>query len=254
MTSKNINIKWFFLLLLITVLCSCNKDIAGYTDEPRVYFFERNTDLTQSRITGKSFTFLTLPLNVMEDTFMVRVKIMGNKSAVSRVVRGRTITEGTTATEGIHYKFIDGTVPADSIYGYLPVVLYRTEDIKESSLTLNLGIASTSDFKPGVGEDSSFTLTWSDNVVKPSNWDGLISLTYYFGTYSAAKWRFIISVTGKDNFPLQQSGRVPPKDGEYTHAGMLDLNRVLKDALKEYNDTHDPDLTDENGQLVTFPL
>lgn len=250
MNRMKLYIKLFCLLLLTA---SCEKDIASYDDEPRVYFFERNNDLTESRIAYKSYTFLLLPAAVMKDTFFVRVKIMGNKAATDRIVRGRAITAGTTAKAGQHYEFMDGFVPADSIYGYLPVVLHRTEDIRDTSVTLVLGIAETKDFKPGVGEDSTFTLSWSDNVVKPDNWDGIISIGFYFGAYSAAKWRFIISVTGKDKFPLQQSGRIPPKEGEYTHAGMLDIQALVKAALKAYNDTHDPDLTDENGQLVTFP-
>lgn len=248
------NIKLAVLLLFVIGLTSCEKDIAAYNDEARVYFFERNTDLSQTRISYKSFTFLLLPLDVTRDTFLVRVKIMGDKSTSDRVVRGRAITTGTTAQEGTHYQFIDGVVPADSIYGYIPVVLLRTVDIRDTSVSLNLGIAATKDFQPGVGEDSSIVLNWSDNVVKPSNWDGIISLTYYFGTYSAAKWRFIIATTGKDKFPLQQSGRIPPAPGEYTSMAMLDLNALLKAALKAYNDSHDPDLTDEFGQLVTFPL
>jgi hypothetical protein len=251
---KLLNSKLAILLLLVLATVSCEKNIGTYSNDPRVYFFERATDASQTRITYKSFTFLTLPLDVVKDTFLVRVKIMGDKSSTDRVIRGRTIATGTTAIAGQHYDFIDGLVKADSIYGYLPVVLRRTADIKINPVSLVLGIADTKDFKRGVGEDSVFTISWSDNVVKPANWDGLISLSYYFGTYSAAKWRFIISVTGKDNFPLQQSGRVPPAPGEYTNAAMMDLNALLKAALKAYNDTHTPPLTDENGLLVTFPL
>ena len=251
---KQQNYTWLLLLTCITLASSCAKNISGYSDEPRVYFFERNTDATQSRLSNKSFTFLLQPLNVTKDTFLIRVKIMGNTAPVNRIVRGRTINSPTnTAIEGQHYEFIDGIVPADSIYGYLPVVLKRTEDIKTKEIALLLGIADTKDFKRGVGEDSAFTLSWSDNVVKPANWDAFIGLSTYFGTYSATKWRFIISVTGKDNFPLQQSGRVPPAPGEYTASGMADLKAILKAALQAYNATHTPPLTDENGQLVTFP-
>ncbi|UYQ95842.1 DUF4843 domain-containing protein [Chitinophaga horti] len=248
------HIKIVLLFAFTLLAAACEKDIAAYKDEPRVYFFERATDLTQTRITFKSFSFVTLPLGITRDTFLVKVKVMGDTASRDRIVRGRAIATGTTAAEGKHYDFIDGIVPAGTVIGYIPVVLHRTEDIKDTSVTLNLGVAATADFKQGVGEDSSITLTWSDNVVKPANWDALIGLSYYFGTYSAAKWRFIISVTGKDNFPLQQSGRIPPKEGEYTNAGMLDLNAVLKQALKAYNNANDPDLTDERGQLVTFPL
>lgn len=244
---------YILFFLLVTALTACEKNIEGFKDEPRVYFFERNTDLTATRITSKSFTFLTQPVSVTNDTFLIRVKIMGDIAPQDRIVRGCAFTTGTTAIAGTHYDFIDGVVPADSIYGYIPVVLYRTEDIQSKSVSLALGISETKDFKRGVGEDSVFTLSWSDNVIKPSNWDGFISLSAYFGDYSDAKWRFIISVTGKDNFPLQQSGRIPPAPGEYTNAGMMDLRVEIKAALKAYNDANDPDLTDENGQLVTFP-
>lgn len=239
--------------LLGLLFTSCEKDISEYKNDPRVYFFERSTDLNQTRITFKSFSFLLQPLEVTKDTFLIKVKIMGETAPYDRIVRGQRIDSGSTAKAGQHYEFIDGIVPADSITGYLPVVLYRTEDIKDSSVTLNLSVAETKDFKAGVTTDNFFTLSWSDNVVKPTNWDGFISLSAYFGTYSTVKWRFIISVTGVDNFPLQQSGRVPPKDGEYTFAAMNDIKAMVKDALATYNSTHDPDLTDEFGQLVTFP-
>ncbi|GGH79252.1 hypothetical protein HNQ91_005140 [Filimonas zeae] len=246
--------KLLYLLIALPLFFSCSKDLGSYDDEPRVYFFERATDVVQSRITSRSFSFLTSPAAVVTDTMKIKVKIMGNTASRNRVVRGRTIATGTTAQEGVHYEFLNGVVPADSIYGYIPVLLRRTADIQQKSVTLNLGIAVTDDFKRGVVEDSTFTITWSDNVVKPSNWDGIISIGYYFGTYSEVKWRFIIQVTGKSSFPLQQSARVPPAPGEYTGAAMLDLNKVLKAALLQYNNTHDPDLTDESGNLVTFPL
>lgn len=246
--------KIVLLFTLLGFLTACEKDIPSYSNDPRVYFFERNTDLTATPITFKSFTFLRLPLDVTTDTFLIKVKIMGEKASYDRVVRGKAIADSTTAKEGVHYDFIDGVIPADSIYGYVPVVLYRTADIADSSVVLNLTLADTKDFKQGVAESEKFTLSWSDNVVKPTNWDGFISLSAYFGTYSTVKYRFIISITGVEQFPLQQSGRIPPAPGEYTASGMTDIKNMLKDALNAYNATHSPAMTDEFGQLVTFPL
>jgi hypothetical protein len=250
---KPVNKIVVLLTLLGFIFSACEKDIASYSNDPGVYFFERNTDLTQSRITFKSFSFLQLPLDITKDTFYIKVKIMGETTAYDRIVRGQTIADSTTAIEGRHYDFIDGIVPAGAIIGYLPVVLYRTPDIADTTVTLNLSIAETKDFKTAISEDNFFTLSWSDNVVKPSNWDGFISLSAYFGTYSIAKYRFIISVTGIEQFPLQQSGRVPPEPGEFTAMAMMDISVRLKAALLEYNNTHTPALTDESGQLVTFP-
>lgn len=240
------------LIVAIALFASCEKSISAYQNDARIYFFERGTDLNQTRITTKSFSFLRLPEEVTKDTFLIKVKIMGETASYDRIVRGKLVAEGTTAQEGVHYDFIDGVVPADSIIGYLPVVLYRTADIATKSVQLNLTIAETKDFKPGVGTDVNFNLQWSDNVVKPANWDGFLGLMGYFGTYSDVKWRFIIQVTGVDNFPLQQSARVEPLPGEYTYAAMMDIVSRLKAALVAYNLANDPDLTDEFGP-VTFP-
>jgi len=242
-----------FLMLVIAVAFSaCEKSVDSYENDPRIYFFERQNDLVSTRITSKSFSFLTYPSTVTRDTMLIKVKIMGLPGATDRIVRGEAIADGTTAIEGQHYQFIDGTIKAGAIIGELPVVLLRSEDIKNEAVTLKLRIAETADFKPGVAEDSSFSLTWNDNLIKPTNWD--TGLFFYFGTYSAVKFRFVIDVLGLAEFPLQASARVPLKPGEFSNAAMLDFKARMKQALLEYNNTHTEPKKDENEQLVTFPL
>ena len=118
--------------------------------------------------------------------------------------KGAAITAGTTATEGLHYVFLNGVIKAGQVEGLLPVVLNRTADIRNTTLTLNLTIATNENFKPGVLEDQTFTLTWSDDVVKPANWDSLIGLSFYFGPYTKEKFRFVVNTTGINNFPMQK--------------------------------------------------
>lgn len=243
----------FFLVLLATLFSACEKEIDTYQNDPRLYFFERGTDVLQTRITSKSISFVPLASSIVTDTVRIKVKTMGLATSTDRVLKGATVKEGTTAIEGTDYAFIEGKIKAGQVEGFLPVVLYRTAKIKSTSLTLNLTIAETSDFKAGVIEDQKFTLNWSDDIVKPANWDGIISLTFYFGTYSKAKFRFIIDVTGISDFPLQQSGRVPLNPGEYSNSMMNDIKLRVKDALAVYNASHATPLTDENGVLVTFP-
>lgn len=243
----------YILLAATLMLAACEKDLPVYQNEPGIYFYEYTSGVTPFKVLLKSFSFLGAPASVTKDTMMVKVKIMGLTAPYDRVVKGKTIAKGTTAQEGVHYDFIEGTVPADSIYGYLPVVLYRTPDIATSSVLLNLAIDSTKDFRGGAAEDQAFSLEWSDKIVKPANWETIIGLKTYFGTYSDVKFKFIIDVTGIADFPLWQSSRVEPQAGEWTPAAMSDLMRIIKEALAEYNATHDPDLTDEFGQLVTFP-
>ncbi|WP_175474541.1 DUF4843 domain-containing protein [Pedobacter rhizosphaerae] len=242
-----------FVTMLTLLLSSCEKEIDTYTNDPRLYFFERGNDVLQTRITSKSFSFVPLASSILTDTIKIKVKTMGLATDADRVLKGATIKQGTTAVEGTDYAFIDGKIKAGQVEGFLPVVLYRTAKIKSTSLTLNLTIAETKDFKPGVVEDQNFTLNWSDDIVKPANWDGLISLAFYFGTYSKTKFRFIIDVTGIADFPLQQSGRVPLNPGEYSNSMMNDIKLRVKEALAVYNASHTTPLTDENGVLVTFP-
>ncbi len=242
-----------FVTLLTSLLSSCEKEIDTYQDDPRLYFFERAADLVQTRISSKSFSFVPFPSTVLTDTIKIKVKTMGLARDYDRMLKGVTVLVGTTATEGTNYAFVEGTIKAGQVEGYLPVVLYRTADIKTKSLTLNLTIAETKDFKPGVIEDQTFSLNWSDDLVKPANWDGIISLNFYFGTYSRAKYRFIIDVTGITDFPLQQSGRVPLNPGEYSNSMMNDVKLRVKEALATYNASHTVPLTDENNVLVTFP-
>ena len=241
------------VMSLTGLLSSCEKDIDTYQDDPRLYFFERANDVLQTRINTKSFSFVALPANIVTDTIRLKVKTMGLATNYDRLLRGAAINTGTTATEGVHYAFLDGTIKAGQVEGLLPVVLYRTADIRNSTLTLNLTIAQNENFKPGVIEDHMFTLRWSDDVVKPANWDGIISLTFYFGTYSKEKFRFIIGVTGIAEFPLQQSARDPLRPGDYSNTMMNDIKLRVKEALATYNATHTTPLTDENGTVVTFP-
>ena len=250
---KTFKLYYILYAFIALVLSSCAKDLEPYVNQPQVYFFERATDLAGTRITNKSFSFMSLPSAVVQDTMKIKVKTMGYPADYDRVVRGRVVAEGTTAVEGKHFDFIDGVVKAGQVEGLLYVLLYRTADIKEQSLQLNLRIAETKDFKPGVVEDNFFSISWSDNLVKPANWDGFISLSAFFGSYSTVKYRFIIDVLGISEFRIQQSGRVPLAEGEYSGAMMIDFKNRLKEALLVYNSTHATPLTDENGTLVTFP-
>lgn len=240
-------------LLFVLLLSSCAKDLEPYQNQPQVYFFERAADLTSTRITNKSYSFFQLPPTIVKDTLKIKVKTMGFPTEYDRVVRGKALVDGTTAVEGLHFDFIDGIVKAGQVEGLLSLLVYRTADIKSRSVQLNMTLAETKDFKAGVVEDNFFSVTWSDNLVKPANWDGFISLSSFFGDYSTVKYQFIYDVLGILNFPLQQSGREPLKEGEYSSGMMMDFKRRLKEALIQYNSTHNTPLTNENGVLVTFP-
>lgn len=240
----------YIALPAILAVIACNKELGGYADEPRVYFWERTATAYPVRAENKSFSFVLLPATVTEDTMMVAAKIMGLPAKADRNFRAAVDT-GSTAKEGTDYKILPGVIPADSILGYLPVVVYRKPELKTVTQKLNLKIVDGGDFKAGVSEEAKIQLLWNDNLIKPANWDTRPGLVTYFGVYSVVKYRFIIDVLGMSEFPLQTSNVYIP--GQLSNPNMLDKKAILKDALVVYNSTHTPVLTDENGLVVTFP-
>lgn len=238
------------IILGVALLATaCNKPIDSYSGDSRIYFFERTEGTVVARLTSKSFSFVLMDNSVTEDTIFVKTKIMGLATASDRSFSAVADTGGNAAAAD--YKILPGVVKANTIFGSLPVVVYRKPELKTTIKVLNLKIADGGDFKAGVIDDAKFQLNWTDNLIKPDNWETTPGLKTYFGTYSAVKYRFIIDVLGRDQFPIQTGRDLLP--GQLTHYNMLDLKAILKDALVAYNNTHTPAMTDEFGQLVTFP-
>lgn len=242
--------------IVFLLLSSCEKPLdAAYEQDARIYFFERQNDPQQTRITNRSFSFLLEPSTVTRDTVFIKVKTMGNPAAHDRFTLGQAIAEGTNAVEGVDYDFIPGLIPAGEVVGNLPIILYRTERSKTTDLLLNLTIAETPDFKVGVIEDDRFTFTWSDKISKPGNWDTPnFGIVYIFGAYSEAKYRFIIDVLGIADFNLQTCARCPLVPGEYTYAAMLDFKAQLTEALQAYNRANpgNPIIDEITGMPISF--
>ncbi|TJZ61068.1 DUF4843 domain-containing protein [Sphingobacterium olei] len=238
------------LIVGLFALAGCEKDIDGYTQDPRLYFFERANDVNRTRVSSRTFTFLTLADEEMKDTLYIKVKTMGEIVNRDRQVMGKTIAEGTTAIEGVDFDFIPGLVPAGNIEGLLPVVLYRTLRLKNETVVLNLTIGETADFKAGVIEDEVFTLSWADRLIQPNPWP------FYFGAYSNVKYQFIIDELGIAEFPSQLSPRVENLPGEYSLADLQDMASRLRVRLREVNTENfgkpNYPLRDENGALVVF--
>jgi hypothetical protein len=244
------NLQNFIITVLFCLSAvSCKKDIAKYNNDPRINFFERTNDQYQRVILSKSFSFAAEPATVLTDTILVRAKIMGLAAANDRKFGAISLSAQSTAIPGTDYKILEGTVKANELFGYLPVVLYRTAELKTISKVLVLQTADIADFKTGVINENVFTLNWNDNLVKPANWDTRPGLVTYFGVYSLTKFQFISTVLGRVDFPIQTGAYDPAL---LTHYQMLDLKAKLKDALGVYNSTHSA-LTDEFGLVVTFP-
>jgi hypothetical protein len=165
---------------------------------------------------------------------------MGNPANNARTVNLAVNTAKTTAQEK-HYAFPSQVVlPADSFSVTFPVSLKRTPDLQEKGVRLYIEISESPDFKLGVSEENHLLIKWSDVLTRPANWNELVE---FFGTFSIAKYRFIIETTGVAEFSAQTM----------SWALLTNYRIMCVNALIAYNDAHPGNpLKDENGQYVTF--
>lgn len=236
--------------LLLLMASACTKNIDGYKNDPRVYFYDIPAGTT-SLLTTRTFSFATTATGTTTDTEYVQVKIEGLAAGHDRTFGAKAIADSSTAVNGVNYKLLPGTVKANSFTGILPVVLYRTTDLKDVTMKLALQMADTADFKAGVIDFNYYLLSWNDNLIKPNNWDTRPGLATYFGVYSIVKYQFIIATLHASAWTINAT-RVYDAT-KYTNDQMLDLGAQLKTALRTYNASSPTPLTDEFGLLVTFP-
>ncbi len=127
---------------------------------------------------------------------------------------------------------------------------------------LNFRLKANDEFEPGTGEKSVMRVVLKNYLAKPDNWDDDVSyyniLSHYFGTYSAKKYQFILSVLEVADFKVEYGSAVTFDESTNTY-GYTYFNTYIvpkvKIALEEFNsDPNNPDapLRDESGQKVSF--
>jgi hypothetical protein len=231
------NRKLLIIGILILIFLSCKEnELMDYELQGKVYFYERTymASLEQA-ISEKNYSFALQHSALMEDTFYIKVKLMGYPSDRDRIFRAAAVAEHTTAVEDVHYKLIDGVMPAGEYISYLPVLLYRTGDTKKSSVSIKLQLIETKDLTPGNSEFLTFTLTWGDILLRPDHWPD-----YYFGVYSVNKYRFAIDVLGLTDWPQAERAPSGPQEGVYTIVEIQAFVNRLNEAYREYRGKYGP--------------
>ena len=141
----------YILVLLLLCLCGCKEnDHIDYTLNDRVYFYETEKFLAVTNIVKEmNYTFSLKPSTLMEDTVKVNVRVMGRTADRDRHFKAVAVADSTTAQSPLHYEILDGVIPGGEYDGYLPVLLKRTADTKDHSVTLLLQIVDNEEFTTG---------------------------------------------------------------------------------------------------------
>ncbi|MCK7558441.1 DUF4843 domain-containing protein [Chitinophaga sedimenti] len=140
-------------VLISLLLPSCKKEMMSYEGMEGVYFAARSGPYYASPQTWpyRPYTnvqFVSQPSSVTEVTIRIPIMITGPMKNYDRPFIVEVNPDSTTATENVHYLPIGRTfiVPADSIFGYIPVTLKRTADMLTENKKLGLRLVANEHF------------------------------------------------------------------------------------------------------------
>ncbi|MBQ8423307.1 MAG: DUF4843 domain-containing protein [Coprobacter sp.] len=228
--------------LFALVACQQN-EVMDYALDARVYFNETTGSGTlEKNIWTMNYSFALQKSTLTQDTIKLKVKLMGNVVDYDRVFEAEVLADSTTAQSGTHYDLLPGVLKAGTYESYLPVVLYRTEDTQEQSVSLYLRLSVTNDLAPGNPDAINFSLHWADMLMRPAHWP-----EYYFGEYSVNKYRFAIDVTGHTDWEQAPRVTTGKQEGIYTITEIQREADKLNDAYAEYRKTNGPIYVDDNA-------
>lgn len=235
----------YTVLLSVFVLLSCSKnEIMDYALPARVYIHEVKTENSvEVKLTERNYSFALRTSGTVldEDTVKVNVKLMGNTENRDRIFKAVVDTENSTAVADTHYKLHDGVIKANEYEGYLPVVIYRTPDTKEEAVYITLRLIETQDFGLGHPNNVAFKIIWGDLLLQPANWP------YFFGVYSANKYRFAIDHLGMTDWPTADRFATGPEEGVYTGSQLQAFAAQLNRDYIAYKTEHGPIYVDDNA-------
>ena len=226
---------WLAWGALFASACS-EEEIMDYALDGKVYFYERQAQGGgEIKIENATYSFAVKEESLVLDSLKVRTRLMGSVTDYDRTFRVETVTEGTTAVAGTHYRLLDGVMKAGEYEAYLPVEIYRTADTKEKEVTLVIRLVDAEELTPGHPEDITFTLTWGNKLVQPATWP-----IYYWGAYYDTKYEFAIRELGISEYPTYGRYDTAIIEGYYTVAQLIRFASQLNNAYREYRQENGP--------------
>lgn len=192
----------YTLLLLagLTGMTSCEKDQPVYSEETCWLNFK---EVYSTEIPSTDYTFVYAG-SVTEDTVWLTVTTLGFVKDYDRAIAiEQEMTDEDDAVAGTHYLAFDDeslkkyyVMPAGAVSTNIPIVVLRDASLKTKAVNLKISIKENDNFKVGYERDRCRTVTISDRLSKPSNWD-YAGFPYYVSTYTTGVHQFMIDLTGE---------------------------------------------------------
>ncbi len=201
-----------------------------FPEETTAIYFELYKDKPYQNLVPFSF------VGQEKDTVKVplRVKIMGSAVSHERTFKAKVIESVSSAKRGIDYDISvsEFIVPADSFISYLPVTVYKTPELQDTTLSVAFQLLPSDDFELGINYSLIAALSFTNNLTKPSYWTPYGNI--FFGSYSRTKHELIIA---RYNilFPEEQSLFLS-QGFSYLSAIGTDLNLYFKNNYPVYDE------------------
>lgn len=205
-------------LMMIAGLGGCRSDELGsYENDPKLYFFKGNHNYGQIvQDTSTRFSFKAVDPEATRWNVDVYAQTMGLLSESDRPYEVEQVITGVEneAVAGKHFVPFDDpaygplhVVPANTVLFPVPVILLKDPSLAEQEVTLTIRFKANANFKPGIEAQSKFTITYSDMLAEPANWN---SWRYSFGPWSSEKMEFIMRYVGITDFdnPSNDMGEI----------------------------------------------
>lgn len=254
---------YIILALGCTFAAACKKDKALlYTDIARIQFgpapsvYYSSSQIYNDSLKSQSFAYLGT--DILVDTVYFDIYTMGLPSSADRrfVLQQEQVPGVTNAVPGVHYKALDNPdvsryymIKAGTAHSKIPIILFREASLKTSQITLKFRIVGNGDFAPGQPGLLWRKVVFTDKLIKPAAWSGS-NQTQFYGAYSEAKHRFMISATGQ-KWDQEFMSRL---NGGITEPVQYWMS-VVKSALAAYNTANPtkPIIDEVTNQPIVFP-
>lgn len=230
--------KYIYILSIFTALfysCSEN-DRIEFPDEESAIYFQLSEEYGKKDLDSLSYSFAFN--DKVADTVSLQVKIMGNTMPHDRFFKIELIDSLTTAIQEKHYDVLESqyVIPADSIYGQVPVVIYNTDTLlKDSTFRMTFRLLESEDYSLGYENRLIAKLLFTNQLVEPGTWR---VLKYFFGTYNRTKHKVFYQLYERE-FP----------EDIYDIYGEYGLWQTYGKLTSQYFSDNYP-VYDENGEIV----
>lgn len=223
------------------LLSACKeKDIAGYENDPRLFFQIPGTGSIVLR-DSIMYSFPAYPNVGDHDTLWFNANIMGNAAPHDREIGIKINSEGTTAVEGLNFKFESKILPANAFSVAIPILIYRT-GLHNKSVRLEIEVAENQNFKVGYERYKKAVFIWGDKFLKPDIWDKSNYITA-FGNFTETRYAFILESCKITELP-------DPKNLVI----LAYYNALTREALLKYNSTPGNSPKEDELGTIGFPV